>query len=170
MSSPRVVSMCPGLINRIEECWEPHHFRDVIKSSKNAFKPLDHLAVVIVRIDLVMSYKPLNEAKEALLEIREELVEFMSRNPQLTKTPTHFKRHQKHLRILSGEKSFEEEKNGQIEKPMGQFLTENKEIIEKNLTLQVYEETKRNKNETARRLGISVGRLVQRLIRYEAYP
>lgn len=165
MSTPRVMSLCPGMIARIEECWEPHHFREVIKAAKKTFRPLEHLAVVIVRLDLVMVLKPLSEALETLIELREELVEFIDRNPAINNTPTHFSKHEKELRILTGKNEILE---GESPNLGIKLLDENKEVIEKSLTVQIFEETKRDKKETARRLGISLGRLVQRLQTYGA--
>jgi DNA-binding NtrC family response regulator len=172
MSSPRVVSLCPGVIGEIMECWEPHQFRDAIKRAKKAFKPLEHLAAVMVRIDLVIDKKPLSSAKETLLEIREEVADYIMRNPEGNEAPTHFKMHQKHLRILESKNHFpKSEKPKPIEKKTAaEILDINKEVIEKNITVQIFEETKRDKSETARRLGITKGLLMQRLIRYGAYP
>lgn len=162
MSSPRVVTLCPGLVGKIEECWKPHEFRDVVKRAKQAFKPLEHLQVVLVRLDLVIEKKPCSDLNETLSEIREEVAEFISRNDFKNEvSPSEFTENV--LRIFAGKKSYEEVADTLV---AGRAIATNKDFIEKELTLQVYNETKRDKNETARRLGIPVGRLIQRLIRF----
>jgi DNA-binding NtrC family response regulator len=162
MSNLRVASLVPGIVGQIEECWYPHHFREAIKRCKNAFMPIEHLQVVLVRIDLVIEMKPCFESLEALQEIREEVLDFINGNPSQKEVPTHFKRQNFQLRILTAKKSSEKEETD--------LLRDNRDFIEENLTIQVFNDSKRDKKEAARRLGISEGRLVQRLLSYGAHP
>lgn len=155
-----------GLIGQIEECRQPHHFREIIKRSKQAINPLHHLAIVAVRIEFLIENSLVFDCVGTLQEIREELMEYIEENSSI-KSEKKVKPERKMLRILEAKKVLKKEK---AFKGKTQLLSENVDFIEKNLTLQVWEETKRDKQETARRLGISRGALIQRLINLGAYP
>lgn len=170
MSSPRVVTLCPGLVGRIEECWHPSHFREVLKSVRNSFKIVEHMKVVVVRLDTVIEISANLEALETLKEMREDLmseitnleVEKIYPNPR-----NHFKSHENKLRIFTGKKSEFPNENRLNEE---EILTKNSDSITKQLTLQVYDDSKRDMFESATRLGISVGLMAHRLRSYGMIP
>lgn len=164
MSSPRIISLCPSTVRKINECWQPHHFRGVIKSSRNRFKPLRYLSVIIARIDEVIKLQANLDAHETLLEIRDQLREEVSRNDHENETPTHLRKQEKHLRILNGKIFYEDEAGFERTELLSTFG----DSIAKEITLKVYTETSENKDETCRRLGITKGRLIQRLLSYGA--
>lgn len=170
MSSPRVCSLVPGLVARIEECWHPSHFREVLKSVRNSFKMVEHMKAVVARLDLVIEISGNFEVIETLIEMREELADEILKletNQMFQEDKKHFNGHSKQLRILNGGKIPSE-----CERPIvkDEFLAKNADSITKQLTLQVYEDSGRNLIETARRLGVSVGLLANRLRTYGMYP
>jgi hypothetical protein len=167
MSQQCAINLCPSTLEKINECWQPHHFREVIKYARNSFKPVLHLMAVIVRIDYVIELRAYLEVHETLEEIKEGIASEISLSSINKKSATHFEIPKKVVRILVERNSISSSENS-----LGKtnLLTEFGGSIIRDMTLKVYDETDGDKHETARRLGISKGRLVQRLISYGAYP
>jgi DNA-binding NtrC family response regulator len=167
MSKQCAMDLCPSTLKKIHECWQPHHFREVIKRARNTFKPIQHLMAVVVRIDSVMELGAHLEAHEALEEIKDGLMQEITLNHPEKSVSTHFEIPKKLVRILTEKNSNLSSENGSEKTNL---LTEFGGSIIRDMTLKVFDETNSDKAETARRLGISKGRLVQRLISYGAYP
>lgn len=160
----------PSLIKKINECWKPHEFREVIKKAKNAFKPKEYLALIISRIDSVNDFKARLESQETLLEIREEVELYLEANSFEEKKGRNLFVPKKDHSYINRQKFYDDEEPEALKAGISNFLSERALSIEAELTIKLFEETKRDKAETARRLGISKGALVQRLIKAGAYP
>lgn len=156
MSSERIVTLLPSLVERIETCWHPSHFREVLKSIRGAFKAVEYMMVMKARLQLVIDLKPDFEVLGTLQEILEDLDEEIE-NFDSNKSEKRFKTHENKLRILVAKKSEKTNLLGE-KKPVDSF---------QELTLQVYHECNRDLHKSAERLGISAGLVAQRVIRYQ---